>query len=424
MNCYFNRGKKRLIGRQLIKRKEVLMTNVTRIAALVLLAFGTAVQGYAQTARVQGAYAGTDPQLATVDIYFSVSGVQVGVLEDIEGGGDATAFLDILAGIPITAGIAPGNSTSIADVIQSAQVTFGENTTNIVVASGLTDPNAFAPNPDGLDVSLTVFVLDTARESAVNPTDLDFVFFHGSTDTPTIDIFVRGGAQVADDLAYGGFSDYASLAPGTYTLDVADATTGAFLASFLADVTAEMAGRAAGVGLLGFSDPSANQNGAPLSLTALFAEGAVAWLPAALPTGIEAAANDNEIVTAFALSQNYPNPFNPNSTISFALPEPHLVRLKVYNMAGQYRRRGCHRLLRHTSRHPHHRRYCAGQQHVDSRRDSKCPGDLRREHDEHRRGKWADRPQRVCAESRWIGCIPDGVCSGHSAGVGCQSNRS
>ena len=181
-----------------------------------------------------------------------------------------------------------------------------------------------------------MFVLDTARESAVNPTDLDFVFFHGSTDTPTIDIFVRGGAQVADDLAYGGFSDYASLAPGTYTLDVADATTGAFLASFLADVTAEMAGRAAGVGLLGFSDPSANQNGAPLSLTALFAEGAVAWLPAALPTGIEAAANDNEIVTAFALSQNYPNPFNPNSTISFALPEPHLVRLKVYNMAGQW----------------------------------------------------------------------------------------
>ena len=39
--------------------------------------------------------------------------------------------------------------------------------------------------------------------------------------------------------------------------------------------------------------------------------------------------------TEFALHQNYPNPFNPETQISFDIPRESMVRLDIYNMAGQ-----------------------------------------------------------------------------------------
>jgi hypothetical protein len=45
---------------------------------------------------------------------------------------------------------------------------------------------------------------------------------------------------------------------------------------------------------------------------------------------------NNQIqVQNYRLDQNYPNPFNPNTSLTYAVPEPGQVKIEIYNMLGE-----------------------------------------------------------------------------------------
>ncbi|MCH7963373.1 MAG: choice-of-anchor B family protein [Bacteroidetes bacterium] len=54
-----------------------------------------------------------------------------------------------------------------------------------------------------------------------------------------------------------------------------------------------------------------------------------------LKFGMPTAVVDEELPISFSLNQNYPNPFNPSTNISFSIPEPGLVTLRVYSILGE-----------------------------------------------------------------------------------------
>jgi hypothetical protein len=45
--------------------------------------------------------------------------------------------------------------------------------------------------------------------------------------------------------------------------------------------------------------------------------------------------SDRPIIKSFSLSQNYPNPFNPSTEISYNLPAPGHVSLKIFDLLGR-----------------------------------------------------------------------------------------
>ena len=263
------------------------------ITLLIFLVWISA--SFAQNARIQIIHNAADPAAQEVDVY-----VNGALALDNFAFRTATPFIDLPAGVTLNIGIAPGNSTSVNDTLKNFQVILEENETYVAVANGVLDPNSFSPNPDGREISFTLFAKDNIREEGNRPWGVDFIVLHGATDAPTVDIIAKRmyqnvdldltASEVADEIsdgaesfgwgwgwrivnnaAYGDITNYKRLSARQYILKVTPGDdNNTVVAKFNANLTG-LGGGAAVVFASGFLNPAANQNGAAFGIFAALA---------------------------------------------------------------------------------------------------------------------------------------------------------
>ena len=84
------------------------------------------------------------------------------------------------------------------------------------------------------------------REASANGTDVDLLFYHGSTDAPEVDV-VNQGTPVFDDVSYGQFQGYGTVPAASYVLDV---TPGNDNSTIVASYTADLSGLGGGAAVV------------------------------------------------------------------------------------------------------------------------------------------------------------------------------
>ncbi|AXI99507.1 Por secretion system C-terminal sorting domain-containing protein [Cyclonatronum proteinivorum] len=218
-------------------------------------------------AQVQVIHNAADPALALVDVY--VNGDLFATDFPFRG---ATEYLTVPANVELTLEImAPGET----DALLSLTVTPDTDEAYAVIAQGVADPDAFDPNPDGLDIGAELVVL-TDRQATGGGDTFDFYVFHGATDAPEVDIFVRElGTNILEGVPYGTGSGYFSVDPGVYVIEVRPAGSTSPVAAFIADVT-ELGGLSAGILASGFLNAD---QGEAFGLLVALEEGTTALIP-------------------------------------------------------------------------------------------------------------------------------------------------
>lgn len=150
-----------------------------------------------------------------------------------------------------TFGIAPGDSQTPADILFNLPpVTFEDGRYNVVIANGIPG-DAETPFELVLNTDIEVF--------AENPANVDVTVFHGSPNTPAVDIRARDlGLDLIDSLAYGDFFGTLPIPPSTYYLEAYPNGSDNLVATYETEIPADLVGLSAvGIasGLLGEEPP-------------------------------------------------------------------------------------------------------------------------------------------------------------------------
>jgi hypothetical protein len=206
------------------------------------------------------------PDAPAVDI-FANGGLFLGDLAFRE----ASAFVDVPAGVALDLAIAPEGLGIGSAVATFEDVMFDANETYIVVANGIVSASGYNPSP-----AFTLDVFAGAREMAGSMDNTDVLVIHGSTDAPTVDVLevLQLNVTAINDFGYSEFAGYLELPTLDYRFAVATEDQSAIVATYDAPLeTLGLNGAAVTVVASGFLDPSQNSDGPAFGLWVALADG-------------------------------------------------------------------------------------------------------------------------------------------------------
>lgn len=257
---------------QLIPKMAVLLL---ALAYPLLLVNSALAQTDVATARAQIIHNAADPAAESVDIY-----VNGDLFVDDLSFRSATPFRDVPAETSLLIEIYPAGANPDLDdpafTLDGAEFAVGQVYT--IIANGLL-ADGFAGNPEGIGTGFDLYVLPSA-EAHEEEDETAFFIWHGATDAPGVDVFARDVIQLADDLRYLESTDYITVPPALYIIDLAPADTDEVIASFFAPLS-ELGGEVITVLASGFLDPSANNDGEAFGLLVVLNNGFTQLLPPA-----------------------------------------------------------------------------------------------------------------------------------------------
>ncbi len=211
----------------------------------------------------------------------------------------ATEYLDVPAGVNLNVGVALAGSSSPDDILVDFDFILEPNETYQLIANGIVGD---------MEAPFNLEVVTPARESAEDD-GVDFVIFHGSPDAPSVDVFARDVAQLADGLSFTDQTDYLNVPADDYTIDITAAGDPDVLLSYTAPLSG-LEGGAATVMASGFFEPE-NMDDPGFGLYAVLADGTVLELP--LSTSSDQVIRGDVSV--------FPNPATNRATLTLELDE-------------------------------------------------------------------------------------------------------
>jgi hypothetical protein len=228
------------------------------------------------TAQLQAIHNSPHPTADSVDVWVTSTLGTTKLLPNFKFR-QATPFVDVPAGIPVTVAIALPGSASIADTVAglsiTANLTYDER--YLLLAQGNVSTTGYAANPDGIKTSFAFLPVGGIRESASSSGNADLIVIHGSPDAPGVDIYAKGvSAPLISDLRYNSASSYVSVPAARYVLKIHGAGSPVAVAAKVADLSAA-AGASIVVFASGYFNPAANNNGPGFGIFAALPDGTV-----------------------------------------------------------------------------------------------------------------------------------------------------